>query len=258
MATYLERYQSGEHERVWAELLALKGRVREDRYYADAWAVVEETMRRARHNVEVLIPRLTEIGYKFGDQPGKRRHLSGWNIFEASTPEIPAMHAKWEAAVGPLPLAYRGWNEFVGSVSLCGYHPDWPDPYKLDALQVDSIGMTLEGAPAGQTMFSYWFQLLEEWKYDCREYGEEKTGPLTLDISLDDVMKGGYGGGTYMMAVPCKNVDAPLLRERHKTTFVNYLRISFRWGGFPGFELVPEAERPVEQLAYLTDGLLEI
>jgi hypothetical protein len=36
--------------------------------------------------------------------------------------------------------------------------------------------------------------------------------------------------------VPNDGIDGQLLWERHLTTFVNYLRICFRWGGFPGWD----------------------
>jgi hypothetical protein len=58
--------------------------------------------------------------------------------------------------------------------------------------------------------------------------------------------------------VPNAAVDAPLRNEWHETTFLNYLRIAFRWGGFPGFERYPDELRPVEAIAYLTEGLLPI
>lgn len=66
MASYLERYLNGEHEQVWAELQALGEGVRAEPVYEDALAVARETMRRARHNVEMLIPRLVAVGYQFG------------------------------------------------------------------------------------------------------------------------------------------------------------------------------------------------
>ncbi len=66
MASYLDRYLSGEHEQVWAELVALGAAVREEPLYSDAWAVACETMRRARYNIELLIPRLEAFGYQFG------------------------------------------------------------------------------------------------------------------------------------------------------------------------------------------------
>jgi len=65
MATFLERYQAGDRVAVWDELVALGEGVRHKLYYADAVAVAAETMRRARHNVELLIQRLAEAGYRF-------------------------------------------------------------------------------------------------------------------------------------------------------------------------------------------------
>jgi hypothetical protein len=68
----LRRYLAGEHEAVWAEMMALGPRVREASSIDDAWAVARETMRRARHNVELLIRRLDQIGYQFWNgQHGK-------------------------------------------------------------------------------------------------------------------------------------------------------------------------------------------
>src|SRR5690349_18970596 len=65
MASFIERYQAGEREQVWADLNSLGQRVREKTYVDDAYAVAKETMRRARGNVETLIVRLEKLGYQF-------------------------------------------------------------------------------------------------------------------------------------------------------------------------------------------------
>jgi hypothetical protein len=67
--TFLERFQSGEREQVWFDLERLGGAVRQAQYLADARAVGEETMKRARHNVELLVERLDKLGYQFSS-PG--------------------------------------------------------------------------------------------------------------------------------------------------------------------------------------------
>lgn len=54
--SYVEHYLAGEHERVWAELVALGEAVRDEPVYSDALAVARET----------LIPRLRDVGYEFG------------------------------------------------------------------------------------------------------------------------------------------------------------------------------------------------
>jgi len=65
MATFLDRYLNGQYVAVWRELTSLGEQVRHKRYAADASAVARETMRRASHNVEVLITRLEAIQYRF-------------------------------------------------------------------------------------------------------------------------------------------------------------------------------------------------
>ena len=54
--------------------------------------------------------------------------------------------------------------------------------------------------------------------------------------------------------VPCEFADGVYsLTDRW---LVDYLRLSFRWGGFPGWRNYPN--RPESERAYLADGLLEI
>src|SRR6266699_545131 len=66
MESFLTRYQQGECIQVWEELYTLGPTVRQGDFYPDAEAVALETMRRVCHNIEVVIPRLEELGYEFG------------------------------------------------------------------------------------------------------------------------------------------------------------------------------------------------
>jgi hypothetical protein len=65
MPTFLDRYLAGECVAVWDDLVALGSRVRHKRYYADAVLVAAETMRRARHNVQLLVTQLDRMDYRF-------------------------------------------------------------------------------------------------------------------------------------------------------------------------------------------------
>jgi hypothetical protein len=65
MATYLERYTSGEYEAVWNELMALGAGVFDQPVHSDALAVARETMRRAQTNIVTILARLKEMGYEF-------------------------------------------------------------------------------------------------------------------------------------------------------------------------------------------------
>ncbi len=65
MNTYLQRYQDGKCEKVWAELIAL-GSIAEDGLVDDdAMAVTEEIMIRARYNVNCIVSYLKQSGYIF-------------------------------------------------------------------------------------------------------------------------------------------------------------------------------------------------
>ncbi len=60
----------------------------------------------------------------------------------------------------------------------------------------------------------------------------------------------------YTIAIPNAAADAFLVGERHKTTFVNYIRLAFRWGGFPGWERYKT--KPSEEIVFLTNGMLPL
>ena len=114
MASYLERYRRGECEQVWAELLVLGKQVREPRLYDEAVAVARETMTRARNNIEMLVPRLTSLGYRFA-YPDR--------VFVPADEEFRRLVTDVERRVGPLPLSLRAWCEVVGEVNFMGSHP---------------------------------------------------------------------------------------------------------------------------------------
>jgi hypothetical protein len=68
MPTLLDRYQNGECEAVWSDLESIGSAVYQEQYLTDARAVAEETMKRVRHNAELVATRLSEIGYEFATQ----------------------------------------------------------------------------------------------------------------------------------------------------------------------------------------------
>ena len=85
--SYLDRYLAGEHERVWDELFRLGPTVIEQPLYDDAVAVVRETMRRVRANIEQLVVRLARIGFTFGydhriqQMLSERSHVGMWQDY---------------------------------------------------------------------------------------------------------------------------------------------------------------------------------
>jgi hypothetical protein len=86
---------------------------------------------------------------------------------------------------------------------------------------------------------------------------EVEAGQFGVMIAPDATHKTGQSGGSpYIIDFPDPAVDAPLEGEEDYGTFVEYLRVCFRWGGFPG--LRASAKPPREELAYLTQGLMPL
>jgi hypothetical protein len=315
MPSYLERYRQGEYEQVWAELLAFGGQVREQPLYADALSVAQETMNRARANVELLAQRLTAMGYRFA-HPDR--------VFVAADEETRRLVTDVERRGGPLPLSLRAWCEVVGEVNFMGSHPklstyvEMPSgprigqsflaafarhggsaPAAGDSLRqsfdlcqrmlnevvqgiktgktarspdvkagLHAIKEVLEGyqqpvVPQGPGVYSDplvvepYFPVVEDDQYDDEDDGEGGEGPGAHHaiIAPDPVQKTNHsGGGPYIICFPDAAVDALLEEEEEDgRTFIEYLRVCFRWGGFPGLRAC--ANPPRDELAYLTQGL---
>jgi len=340
MPAFLTRYQNGEREQVWADLNSLGPNVRDKEYLEDAYAVAQETMRRARHNVESIIVKLEKLGYEFltaskraegglkglsqamemmkavdqltaGDRsnphvealrqrsrgmldsplfknllgslqqraaaPAPVEALKNPDVFTPPGKNVAKDIKSFEKSIGgPLPLSLRAWCEIVGSVSLMGTHPvlcfrgtstSGPMTMMLDpAMSAGSAGQAqLERMRAMGMNVVTEFPTGEEtpladplvvdgdpgaWDGD---YEAGETAPFPL--APDDLHKADISGDAYYMELPNGSADAPFL-DWHKETFVGYLRIAFRWGGFPGWERYPD--RPEKELAHLAAGLLEI
>jgi hypothetical protein len=257
MPSYLERYLAGEHEEVWAELTALGPAVRGPDLLTDAEAVARETMTRARRNVELLILRLESIGYEFGLIDRERNEYAYKYPGPHQSPDSGTNQQvlRLEAAVGPLPLSLRAWFETVGSVDLRGDHPGWD--YAADNYYGDPLVVWF--GP------DYFLQAYEDWRVDYAEYGPDDAEPFRFELAPDYYHKANISGGPAYGIAPGSGMDAPFLEEWNHGTFVEYLRICFKWGGFPGFGAEWETAKAHEEaltgepfashLAILTEGL---
>jgi hypothetical protein len=269
---YLERYIAGEHEQVWAELEARGAAVRAASLYNDALAVAHETMRRVRHNIETLIPRLEASGYAFGYGWARGTNFPSGPpnpVFAPPQPDAAATIAALERRAGVLPLSLRAFYEVVGTVNFVGEPPEtwftWRNvPDGLDALFVCPAEVALEDAEQWEEVHGELTE--EEWDLpdpdeedlcDARAYHALPHDCWLIPIAPDEWHKYDISGcGAYEIAIPNSAADARLLTERHRTTFVSYLRVCFRYAGFPKLEQVNPAH--LSELAALTRDLLPI
>ena len=284
--SYLDRYLAGEHEQVWAELVELGAAVREEPLYADALAVARETMRRARHNIETLIPRLRAVGYRFGyywmRKAERARQGNPPPLFAPAAADAAARIVALESQAGAIPLSIVAWYETIGAVNFVGCAPrswglrdpqapshwtrwraavgchdtagddsrlrdagllNWERPeVVLDPLQV----LTLDSQVA---MFRDWREEFRTEGYQDYRFTMLIAYCAGLKYETDDTE-------LYQIVLPKPSADTCLSGEWHQTTFVNYLRICFRWGGLPGLHMSPNP--PFRDLAYLTEGLLPL
>ncbi len=229
--SYLERYLHGEYKQVWAELLAL-GKIEDPETRKDAEAVATETMERVQINVERIIDRLKGLQYEF-TYPSE--------IYFPPSEDITKKIGELEKLAGPVPLSVRYFYQMIGSVNLTGRHPDlFPEDYP-DPLAIEPFPYFLDYS------FPEWQEITEKQKPKERK-------KFRMELSPDSKHKAGLEGGrAYAIELPNPNVDALLLEESHKTTFIDYLRISFQWGGFPGLQ--KSSFPPSKFISVLTDDL---
>lgn len=272
---YLKRYLAGECESVWEDLTSIGATVRTDPIYSDAVAVGRETMRRVRYNLELLIQRLNQLGYQFGkgftsglDSRSAEELKQQAPIFVSPAENAESQLSELEGLAGPLPISLRAFYELVGAVNLVGDLPSWsslrpkgmediptfvrehPD-FDWSSYSLDHGLDPLFVWPINTVLLMY-----NELKSMADAIGEPMT-PYELNIAPDYISKYGKGGsGPYIVEIPCLAADANLRGEWHNTTFVNYLRLSFRWGGMLGLER--SSPIPTEDIAFLTEGLLPI
>ncbi len=226
---FLERYMAGEHRQVWADLVALGPDVRRDPHADAAQAVAIETMKRVRTNIQTIVQRLTTMNYKFSRQFRGPLIPPGAGIRDGI--------AVLEKAGGTLPLSLRAFYEVVGEVNLIGVHPTLAP--RDGAIPTDPL-----------VVFGFDEGAIE---YDDEDEDDPRISAIT--IAPDDLHKADTSGGdAYEIAIPDPRADAELLNERHRLLFVDYLRLCFRYGGFPGYDGV---EQLPDEIEHLKIGLIE-
>lgn len=168
-------------------------------------------------------------------------------VWEPPKKAAPAKFASLENKNILIPLILRIWSEEIGQISLtgrharvCPFYEESPpgEPRYADPLMVSPVLPLLSGS-------------LEEL--------EGSTEPLL--VSYDDVLKAELAidpgsDSEYAIEYPNAAVDAKLEGLWYDATFAGYVRKSFQWGGFPGWERY--SNRPEEELARLREGLLPI
>ncbi len=217
----LARYRRGEHEAVWRELHAHDAIAGDCR--TEALAVAAETMTRVARCADVLAERLASRGWKAltdrlrsPPDAGDSRIMDDIESF-TSAPLPPTLRAFWEK-VGGIDFV---WN----------YGNDQPAPDlgpDLPMAEMDPLCVS----PPGDVEY-----LLAEWEERRSTLDPDLDDPCNLDLAPDYLHKADISGGApYGIELPYLGADPVFVNEEHGIRFVDYLRLAFRWGGFPRLE----------------------
>lgn len=95
------------------------------------------------------------------------------------------------------------------------------------------------------------------WTRQRKDVNPELAGPYRLDLAPDYHHKVNTSGGpAYGIDVPLLGADPLLANEAHRLPFVDYLRLCFRWAGFPRLERYADEPGVQDFVQRMTEGLL--
>ncbi|MFI6095804.1 hypothetical protein ACIA8G_09650 [Lentzea sp. NPDC051213] len=219
---WLSRYQNGQRDQVWHELRQLGNSVRDSEWAEEAQAVCDEMARRARHNIELIVERLTNEGYRFHTNDDAQTAT----MPHAPPTEQAAEHLQWlEERFGPVPMTLSSWVRIVGDVWLVGTHPEWPTSTASDPLVIEVEGSRYPG----ESIRDYLDDEFTQWQED-----PEDAGLFVLPLAPDRLHKDNTSGGApYGIVLPDGCVDGLFSGEGTTMPFVAYLNWVFSEGGFP-------------------------
>jgi len=221
--TYLERYQQGDYEAVWAELTALGEDVMARKIRDDARAVAMETMRRARSNIQTL-------GGPFRPPPKR------------TADTIKALEKQLR---GKLPLSLHAWWLHVGEVALTGLivlpldpasifkpQPPFFPPRRAWETSIEAWRRTLlaEGNSPEQAEAAMAAAIAE---FEAQDEEYDVLAEIPFDprhrhpLIPDDLATAGIKDGTYNVLLPQPTADFPLENAEGAPLFVPWLRQSF-------------------------------
>lgn len=187
---------------------------------------IDEQIDRIAAALPVLVRRLQEHGYLFARPT---------NVLPGPELTVETSIQRIQTEIGAVPYALAQFWRKVGSVDLCGSHPDWYECEYPDPLVID---------PASQAVAE-----LEEF-LDDREERMQCDFPYVIPISADDYHKEDVSGGMWYNVDCPATADDPIINdERHQLPLTAYLELALKMGGFLGLDNCNHHNWPVKELA---------
>ncbi|NEA39777.1 hypothetical protein [Streptomyces sp. SID11385] len=226
MTSFTQRYISGDHDGVWADLRRL-GSV-PDALDEDCRGVAFATMQRVAGHVDRLAEQLTDLGLvpvMPAREPVTAEDLRELDLLRAEIGSVPPALDACFRQVGGAWFAgdCAALSECYSTGSQYRAAPVLPDPLVLPTVQ----------------------HLRESWGdyqdavQDDPEVGEDG---FFSDFAPDELHKANISGATHEIEM-ARYVADPVIHGvagRSGITLVEYLRVSIAWGGMPGWSFKPE------------------
>ena len=173
---WLDRYIAGKRAEVWHELRQLGAEVREPDVTEEAQAVCDQMAMRARQNIETIVARLTEQGYRFHTNDDEQKPIVPHYPPSSDAPELAAW---FQVHFGRVPLTLLSWVRLVGDVWLVGTHPLWTASASADPLVIEVEGTRYPG----ESMRDYFEDEHQAHQLWTSESAED-VGPFMLPSRL--------------------------------------------------------------------------
>ena len=177
--------------------------------------LIETRIDKIRASLVQLKQRLDALGYEFQESEA---------VLPGPSDTVDDGLARLDEVTGLVPPGLTLFYQRIGSINFLGHHPEWEEQ---DGAYTDPLFVY----PVSEAINE-----LEQF-LDDRERYLDAFGTFRVPIAPDCYHKADVSGGMwYNISLPDSTEDPRLLDEWHETTFLNYLEIAIRWGGFPGIE----------------------
>lgn len=267
-STWLSRYCTGDHRRVWDEIRAVGGLSPAQR--AAATQVADEMMNRVLQNMHLLTNRLADKGWK---------SLTGLMLEPDSTKGTQIVNLLQAELKCPLPPALAAFLHTVSSIDLIWDYNDEEEEIppqlcptvpihfpSLDPLYVDIDNDRLNDdlralddhnqhlRQGEQTDLQWEQQQQQQWRR--RQPEEEHSFRVHMSPNVLQKIGSDPEGQGYFILLPFHGAD-PLVEVGERVHFVDYLRDALSLGGFPGLKACNLTDELRNVIGELTEDFVE-
>jgi len=217
-------YISGKYREVWIKLKNTSLEIDSD----EAKLICQETMNRARNNLEIISHHLDKANFNFFYLKGiKNRNFEEDPILSFNEKNSKIIECSKQT--GFLPLSVLSFYELIDEVNFTGEFP-WKD---------SELGSSVSDLDPIQIFPSNY---IRDELTDYNSLPTDINGMKYVRFSLDDLMKANVSSGeAYSLRVYSNEVfEGSLTNYIIDMMFSDYLRLTCKWGGFPGLAFTDE------------------